>query len=56
VREVHGRRVDTTALHGTGCIHSAALCARLARGDDLFDAAVRARRRVEESLRERHRL
>ena len=38
---LRGRRVDTRHTHGTGCTLSAAITARLARGDDLV-AAVRA--------------
>lgn len=34
-----GPRVDTRNSHGTGCAFSAALCAHLARGDDLHAAA-----------------
>ncbi len=31
-------RVDTRNAHGAGCTLSAAICARLARGDELLDA------------------
>jgi len=33
-----GRRIETTSTHGTGCTLSAAIAARLARGDDLATA------------------
>lgn len=33
-----GRRVDSPNTHGTGCVLSASLAARLARGDDLVQA------------------
>lgn len=33
-----GRRVDSSNTHGTGCVLSAAVTARLARGDDLLQA------------------
>ena len=38
---LHGVRVDTPHTHGTGCVYSAAIAARLARGQDLV-AAVRS--------------
>jgi hydroxymethylpyrimidine/phosphomethylpyrimidine kinase len=33
-----GRRVDTRNTHGTGCVLSAAITARLARGETLLQA------------------
>ena len=33
-----GRRLDSRATHGTGCVLSAAITARLARGDELVQA------------------
>jgi hydroxymethylpyrimidine/phosphomethylpyrimidine kinase len=37
-------RVDTPHTHGTGCVLSAAITARLAKGDDLITAVTRAKR------------
>jgi hydroxymethylpyrimidine/phosphomethylpyrimidine kinase len=45
------RRIDTLALHGTGCVLSAALAANLALGFGLEDAAARAIRYVGAALR-----
>lgn len=45
------RRIDTRALHGTGCVLSAALAANLALGFALEDAAARAIRYVSAALR-----
>lgn len=49
VRRFTGRRVAWGA-HGTGCVLSAALTARLALGDDLEGAVTRAKRFVEARL------
>ncbi len=40
------RQHDLTRRHGTGCAHSAALAAALARGCSVFDAARHAQRHV----------
>jgi hydroxymethylpyrimidine/phosphomethylpyrimidine kinase len=37
-RWLRGRRIDARHTHGTGCVLSAAITARLARGDDLVRA------------------
>jgi hydroxymethylpyrimidine/phosphomethylpyrimidine kinase len=37
--EIPVTRHAIPATHGAGCTHSATLCARLARGDDLLTAA-----------------
>jgi hydroxymethylpyrimidine/phosphomethylpyrimidine kinase len=37
------RRVDTTHTHGTGCVFSAAITARLAKGEDLVTAVKAAK-------------
>jgi len=37
-------RVDTTHTHGTGCVFSAAITARLAKGEDLVSAVKAAKR------------
>jgi hydroxymethylpyrimidine/phosphomethylpyrimidine kinase len=44
-------RVDTRNVHGTGCTLSAAICARLALGDDLLDAVRGAKAYLTEGLR-----
>ena len=49
--EVGGPRVDTPNTHGTGCALSAAVAARLARGDALLDAVRGARAWLDEALR-----
>jgi hydroxymethylpyrimidine kinase/phosphomethylpyrimidine kinase len=37
------QRVDTTHTHGTGCVFSAAITARLAKGEDLVTAVKAAK-------------
>lgn len=44
-------RIDTPHTHGTGCVYSAAITARLARGDDLPTAVQRAKRFVTNAIR-----
>jgi hydroxymethylpyrimidine/phosphomethylpyrimidine kinase len=44
-------RVDTPNVHGTGCALSAAICARLARGDELLDAVRGAKGWLGDALR-----
>ena len=44
------RRVTTRHTHGTGCVLSAAIAARLALGDSLFDAVSAATRYVHRAL------
>lgn len=51
VMELSGIRVQTTNDHGTGCTYSAAVCARLAHGDDLAAAATYAQRFTMAALR-----
>jgi hydroxymethylpyrimidine/phosphomethylpyrimidine kinase len=51
VIDIPGPRVDTRNVHGTGCTLSAAICARLARGDTLLDAVVGAKAYLVEGLR-----
>ncbi|MDY6965895.1 MAG: bifunctional hydroxymethylpyrimidine kinase/phosphomethylpyrimidine kinase [Halobacteriota archaeon] len=46
---IKGNFLDIKA-HGTGCTYSAALCARLARGDGLHDAAISAKKFVYDSI------
>jgi hydroxymethylpyrimidine/phosphomethylpyrimidine kinase len=49
--EIPGPRVDTRNVHGTGCTLSAAICARLARGEALVDAVRGAKAYLVEALR-----
>jgi hydroxymethylpyrimidine/phosphomethylpyrimidine kinase len=49
--EFSSPRVETRHTHGTGCTHSAAITACLARGIPLADAAERAKRFVYEAIR-----
>lgn len=46
-----GEWIDTKHTHGTGCTYSAAIAARLARGDRLGDAVGAAKRYVTEAIR-----
>jgi hydroxymethylpyrimidine/phosphomethylpyrimidine kinase len=49
--EIPGERYDTNAAHGSGCTHSSALAAFLARGADPLDAAREAKRIAGEAVR-----
>jgi hydroxymethylpyrimidine/phosphomethylpyrimidine kinase len=51
LEELRGARVDTQNTHGTGCTLSAAICARLARGDALLEAVAGAKVYLAEGLR-----
>ena len=44
------KRVDTRNTHGTGCTLSSALAAALARGESLTDAAISAKRYIEQAI------
>lgn len=46
-----GERIESTNTHGTGCTLSAAITARLARGDDLQTAVRLARAYVRDAIR-----
>jgi hydroxymethylpyrimidine kinase/phosphomethylpyrimidine kinase/thiamine-phosphate diphosphorylase len=46
-----GARIETPHSHGTGCLLSAAICARLALGDPLIDAVARAKAFLTAALR-----
>ena len=54
--EIPGERYEDGAAHGSGCTHSSALAAHLARGDDMLDAARKAKeiaaRAVKNGLRD----
>jgi hydroxymethylpyrimidine/phosphomethylpyrimidine kinase len=49
--ELSAPRIDTPNTHGTGCTFSAAIAARLARGDDLPGAVRGAKAYVTEAIR-----
>jgi hydroxymethylpyrimidine/phosphomethylpyrimidine kinase len=49
--EYHGERVEGKHLHGTGCIMSAAITARLALGDQMPEAVKFAKDYVTEAIR-----
>jgi hydroxymethylpyrimidine/phosphomethylpyrimidine kinase len=49
--DVPSPRIDTPNTHGTGCTLSAAICARLALGDDLLEAIRAAKAYLTEGLR-----
>ncbi|HWL66397.1 MAG TPA: bifunctional hydroxymethylpyrimidine kinase/phosphomethylpyrimidine kinase [Actinomycetota bacterium] len=51
VAELSGPRFETEDTHGTGCALSAAIAARLAHGDDLFDAVTFAKEFVAGAIR-----
>jgi len=46
-----GERFHTPHTHGTGCVYSAAITARLALGDELPIAVQRAKQFVTEAIR-----
>jgi hydroxymethylpyrimidine/phosphomethylpyrimidine kinase len=49
--EVRAPRIDTQNVHGAGCTLSAAICARLALGDELLEAIRGAKAWLTEGLR-----
>ena len=51
VVEIAAERVETRHTHGTGCTYSAAITARLARGEALEEAVRRAKAWLTEALR-----
>jgi hydroxymethylpyrimidine/phosphomethylpyrimidine kinase len=51
ITELHGERIADRHTHGTGCAFSAAVAARLARGDDVVSAARAAKTYVAEAIR-----
>ena len=54
--ELRGPRYETKDTHGTGCALSAAICARLAHGDDLLDAVRAAKDFISGAIRRSLRL
>jgi hydroxymethylpyrimidine kinase/phosphomethylpyrimidine kinase len=51
VRRLPSKRIDTQNTHGTGCVLSASITARLARGDTPLRAIQGAKRFVTEAIR-----
>ena len=51
LEEIPGERYDTDAAHGSGCTHSSALAASLARGAEPLEAATEAKRIAAEAVR-----
>jgi hydroxymethylpyrimidine/phosphomethylpyrimidine kinase len=51
VEWITGVRLETANTHGTGCTLSAAIAARLARGDELLDAVRAGKAFVTEAIR-----
>jgi len=51
LHELRGERIETRHTHGTGCTLSAAITARLARGELLLDACLAAKRWLAQALR-----
>ena len=51
VVELRGQRLESRSTHGTGCTFSAAVAAALARGLNLGDAVISAKRYVEGAIR-----
>ena len=47
---IRGERVETGAVHGTGCALSSAIAARIARGESLADAVHGAKRWVQQAI------
>jgi hydroxymethylpyrimidine/phosphomethylpyrimidine kinase len=50
--ELPGERIDTPNTHGTGCTLSAAMAALLPQTNDVPEAAARAKRYLEEAIRQ----
>jgi hydroxymethylpyrimidine/phosphomethylpyrimidine kinase len=50
--ELASERYADGAAHGSGCTHSSTLAARLAFGDDLLEAAKRAKQIASEAVRD----
>ena len=50
-RWIEGERIDTPHTHGTGCVLSAAICAHLARGEQLLDAVTHGKAFVTSAIR-----
>lgn len=48
--QLHGPRIETRNDHGVGCSLSAAISARLARGEGLFDACRLAKRWISDAI------
>jgi len=48
---LRGERIDTHSTHGTGCVLSAAITARLASGEDVLTAVTASKRFITEAIR-----
>ena len=48
---LHGEFIDTPNMHGTGCTHSAAITAQLAKGMSVRDSVMIAKRYITEAIR-----
>jgi len=48
---LRGERIDTQHTHGTGCVLSAAITARLASGEDVLTAVTASKRFITEAIR-----
>lgn len=51
IHEFTVERIDTSNTHGTGCVLSAAITARLARGEPLIEAVRKAKSFITEAIR-----
>jgi hydroxymethylpyrimidine/phosphomethylpyrimidine kinase len=56
VHRLAGQHIDTQNTHGTGCVFSASITARLACGEPLQEAVRRAKQFVTEAIRQNPRL
>ena len=50
VHAIAHRTIVTDRLHGTGCLHSSSVAARLARGESVLAAAAGAGRWLEQTI------
>ena len=48
--KIPGKRIDTAATHGTGCLLSSAIAGYLARGEDVVDAVFLAKEHLSKAL------
>ena len=48
--KLQSNRVQTRNTHGTGCTLSSAFAATLAKGENLTDAAISAKRYIEQAI------
>ena len=50
ITRLQSKRVQTKNTHGTGCTLSSAFAASLAKGENLTDAAISAKRYIEQAI------